>query len=52
MISALPQLTRQHVKDFLATKRHLTPKYVGAILKVCSMLLNPAVDDTAIHGRV
>ena len=36
---AMSHLTRQHVKDFLATRRHLAPKYVSAILKVCSMLL-------------
>ena len=46
---AMDKLTRQHVKDFLATRRHLTTKYVGAILKVCSMLLNHAVDDTVIQ---
>ena len=48
---AMDKLTRQHVKDFLATKRHLTPKYVGATLKVCSMLLNHAVDDTVIQSN-
>jgi integrase len=46
---AMPHLTRQHVKDFLATRRHLAPKYVSAILKVCSMLLNHAVDDAVIQ---
>jgi integrase len=45
---ALPALTRQHVKDFLATKHHLSPKYVGLLLKVCSMLFNHAVDDEVI----
>ena len=44
----MTHLTRQHVKDFLATKRHLSPKYVVAILEVCSMLLNHALDDAVI----
>ena len=48
---AMSHLTRQHVKDFLATRGNLTPKYVGAILKVCSMLLNHAVDDTVIQAN-
>jgi integrase len=46
---AMTHLTRQHVKDLLATKHHLSPKYVGNILKVCSMLLNHAVDDAVIQ---
>ena len=45
---ALPALTRQHVKDFLATKQHFRPKYVGTLLRVCSLLLNHAVDDMVI----
>ena len=45
---ALTDLTRQHIKNVLATRSHLRPNYVGQILKVCTTLLNHAVDDAII----
>jgi integrase len=48
---AMTDLTRQHVKDLLATRRHLKPISVGNILKMCTMLLNHAVDDGVIPSN-